>query len=81
MEFTQIKINDSLKATLLNKGFLTATKIQEKFLPLALNGKDILAKSETGSGKTLAYTLSILNNISSDGVQALIVLPTKELVL
>lgn len=81
MEFKDLKINDNLKSTLLLKGFLTTTIVQEKFIPLALQNKDILAKSETGSGKTLAYTLSILNNLSNDGIGALIVAPTKELVL
>lgn len=81
MDFKDFKLKDDLQGTLITKGFLTPTKIQEKFIPLALSGKDILAKSETGSGKTLAYTLSILNSITNDGVGALIVAPTKELVL
>jgi len=81
MNFEDFKLNNSLILSLKNKGYILPTKIQELFIPSALQNKDILAKSETGSGKTLAYTLSILNNINEDGLQALIVAPTKELVL
>ena len=81
MDFTEFKFKDSIISTLSLEGFFSPTKIQEKFLPLALKGNDILAKSETGSGKTLAYSLPILNNVENDGVQALIVAPTKELVI
>ena len=81
MEFKKLKLNDNLISCLTMQGFLTPTKIQEKFIPKALVGCDILAKSETGSGKTLAYLLPILNNVKQDGIQALIVVPTKELAL
>jgi len=81
MDFKDFKLKDSIISTLSLEGFFSPTKIQEKFIPLAMKGKDILAKSETGSGKTLAYSLPILNNIENDGVQALIVAPTKELVI
>lgn len=81
MEFKDFKLKDSIVSTLSLEGFFSPTKVQEKFIPMALNKKDILAKSETGSGKTLAYCLPILNSIENDGVQALIVAPTKELVL
>jgi len=79
MEFKDFNLKDNILSTLSLDGFFTPTKIQEKFIPVALKGKDILAKSETGSGKTLAYVLSILNNLDSDGIGALIVAPTKEL--
>ncbi len=81
MEFKELKLKDNLLSTLSMQGFFAPTKIQERFIPVALNSKDILAKSETGSGKTLAYLLPILNNITNDGLQALIVAPTKELAL
>lgn len=81
MDFKDFKLKDGIISTLSMEGFFSPTKIQEKFIPLALKGNDILAKSETGSGKTLAYSLPILNNIENDGVQALIVAPTKELVI
>lgn len=81
MNFKDFKLKNNILSTLSMEGFFEPTKIQEKFIPLALKNNDILAKSETGSGKTLAYSLPILNNIENDGVQALIVAPTKELVI
>ena len=81
MDFKDFKLKDNILSSLSIGGFFTPTKIQEKFIPFALKGKDILAKSETGSGKTLAYVLSILNNLDNDGVGALIIAPTKELCL
>ena len=81
MNFKDFKLKDNILSTLSMEGFFEPTKIQEKFIPLALKNNDILAKSETGSGKTLAYSLPILNNVENDGVQALIVAPTKELVI
>lgn len=60
--------------------FSTPTMIQDVAIPLALEGKDILARAKTGSGKTLAYLLPILQKIISypDSL-SLILVPTKEL--
>lgn len=44
-------------------GLDSPTAVQEKSIPLALSGKDIVAKAPTGSGKTLSYVLPILQNI------------------
>lgn len=54
-----------------------------------MSGKDALIRSQTGSGKTLAYAIPIIESLQkirpkisrSDGVKALIVLPTRELAL
>uniref|UniRef100_A0A336M221 ATP-dependent RNA helicase n=1 Tax=Culicoides sonorensis TaxID=179676 RepID=A0A336M221_CULSO len=69
--------------------FKELTKVQERTIPLALEGKDILIRSQTGSGKTLCYALPIVEMLSrivpklsrQDGVHALIVVPTRELAL
>lgn len=62
-------------------GFETPSAIQEKAIPLALNGADIVGLSHTGSGKTLAFAIPALESISPDvkGVQALCLCPTREL--
>lgn len=65
------------------------TAVQEKVIPLILNGEDVLVKSQTGSGKSLAYALPIIQKLQSlqpkisreSGIFALIVLPTRELAL
>ncbi|MFH1630832.1 MAG: DEAD/DEAH box helicase, partial [Candidatus Aenigmatarchaeota archaeon] len=58
------------------------TDIQEKVLPVALEGKDLVGQSMTGSGKTLAFAIPILEKMEHDaGIQALILAPTRELVM
>ncbi|XP_063705907.1 probable ATP-dependent RNA helicase CG8611 [Culicoides brevitarsis] len=69
--------------------FKELTKVQERTIPLALEGKDILIRSQTGSGKTLCYAVPIVELLSRivpkisriDGIHALIVVPTRELAL
>ena len=41
----------------------TPTLVQEKAIPLALEGKDILARARTGSGKTAAYAIPIIQKV------------------
>src|SRR5215204_3918110 len=55
--------------------------IQERVLPDALTGLDVLVRSPTGSGKTLAFTLPIVERtVPSDGrPSALVLVPTREL--
>ena len=63
------------------------TQIQEKSIPSILNGRDCFIKSQTGSGKTLAYAIPIIQSLQSreprlkrsDGIRALVLVPTREL--
>ena len=68
--------------TLVNtKGYEELTEIQKEVVPLAIKGKNIVAKSSTGSGKTDAFLIPIMQNIylDSDNVEAIIIAPTREL--
>ncbi|KAH9304645.1 hypothetical protein KI387_009049, partial [Taxus chinensis] len=62
-------------------GFVVPTDVQEQALPVVLSGLDCIIHSQTGSGKTLAYLLAIFAAIDAHrtAVQALIVVPTREL--
>ncbi|CAL5393000.1 unnamed protein product [Camellia sinensis] len=62
-------------------GFVVPTDVQQKALPIMLSGRDCILHAQTGSGKTLAYLLSIFAvvNTQRSSVQALIVVPTREL--
>lgn len=66
--------------------FSQMTDIQAKSLPLALKGRDVLGAARTGSGKTLAFLIPMLEILhrqkwgQSDGLGALIISPTRELV-
>lgn len=79
--FEKFNFKEFINKTLSDLHFKNPTAIQEKVLPLALSGKDIIGKSPTGSGKTHAYLLPILQNIdvTINEVQAVIMTPTREL--
>ncbi|WP_141918682.1 DEAD/DEAH box helicase [Klugiella xanthotipulae] len=67
---------------LATKGISDAFPIQEQTIPLALTGQDIIGQAKTGTGKTLGFGLPLLQRIGANpehGVQALIVVPTREL--
>lgn len=66
--------------------FVDMTDIQAKSLPVSLKGKDVLGAARTGSGKTLAFLIPVLEILyrrkwgPQDGLGALIISPTRELV-
>jgi superfamily II DNA/RNA helicase len=65
-------------------GFSSPTPIQEQSIPIILNNRDIIACAQTGTGKTAAYLLPTINKIiqsSSDSIDALIIVPTRELAI
>ena len=73
------KENPLLKS-IKNRGFETPTEIQEKSIPVILEGKDIIAGASTGSGKTLAFASGLIKNVKKDfGIQGLVLTPTREL--
>mmetsp|Transcript_10793 Transcript_10793/g.21125 ORF Transcript_10793/g.21125 Transcript_10793/m.21125 type:complete len:410 (-) Transcript_10793:3258-4487(-) len=90
-DVTATKGNDwedfCLKRTLLmgifEQGYESPSPIQEEAIPIALAGKDILARAKNGTGKTAAYGIPILEKIdtSLNHIQALVVVPTRELAL
>ncbi|WP_412463368.1 ATP-dependent RNA helicase DbpA [Halobacteriovorax sp. RT-2-6] len=79
--FTNLKIDSRLKSNLKDLKFENMTPIQEKSLPIILEGKDIIAQAKTGSGKTVAFGLGVLNTIDVKQTrpQCLILCPTREL--
>ncbi|MGH7787371.1 MAG: DEAD/DEAH box helicase, partial [Candidatus Binatia bacterium] len=67
-------------------GFTTCTPIQEKTLPLSLAGKDVAGQAQTGTGKTAAFLITIFSRLLThprrgEGPRALVVAPTRELVV
>lgn len=84
MEFEQLYLTDSILDALDDMRFTTCTPIQEKCIPLILDGKDVIGIAQTGTGKTAAYLLPILSLIDEgelpdDKVNCLIMCPTREL--
>ena len=83
MNFKELGISNDLENILRKSGIKTPTPIQQNSISHILNNKDIIAEAQTGTGKTLAFLLPIFENISlnSNGIQALIISPTRELAL
>jgi ATP-dependent RNA helicase DeaD len=80
MQFSDFNLPAPLLKAIHELGYHTPTAIQEKAIPLILSGKDIIGHSETGSGKTAAFGLPMLGKLNpGQGVQALILTPTREL--
>eukprot|EP00002_Diphylleia_rotans_P000425 TRINITY_DN10226_c1_g1_i1.p1 TRINITY_DN10226_c1_g1~~TRINITY_DN10226_c1_g1_i1.p1 ORF type:complete len:827 (+),score=179.87 TRINITY_DN10226_c1_g1_i1:177-2657(+) len=78
------ELTNSIKTVL---GIEKPTRIQQAAIPVILQGKDVLVKSETGTGKTLTYVIPMVNRLlnrevkvdRSEGTLALIIAPTREL--
>lgn len=83
MEFNKLPLSKPILKMLEEREFKDATEIQEKSIPLLLDGKDLIGLSQTGTGKTLAFLLPVLENIDKDAhtVQAIVLCPTRELAL
>lgn len=81
MKFSDMTIREQTKQALAKNGFETPTEVQEKSIPLALTGKDLIVRSKTGSGKTIAFLVPILERIdrTQKTTQAIVITPTREL--
>ncbi len=84
--FTTLGISQTLLAVLTRLSFVTPTPIQEKSIPVALEGKDIIGIAQTGTGKTLAFGIPMLERIlaslkTEKKMKGLVLLPTRELAI
>ncbi len=80
MKFSELNIEKKMLTALNEIGFVEMTEIQKMFIPYGLQGKDAIAQAMTGSGKTGAFGIPIIQKIrSKGGVQALVLVPTREL--
>ena len=79
-KFKNLKLSESMIQVAKDAGFIEPSEIQEKTIPLVLEGKDVIGSSATGSGKTFAFGAGIIDKIKhGGGIQALIMTPTREL--
>jgi ATP-dependent RNA helicase RhlE len=87
IKFDSLALHPSILKALVEEGYETPTPIQEKAIPEALAGRDVLGTAQTGTGKTAAFALPILQLLNEEGphqdraVRALILTPTRELAL
>jgi len=87
MPFSKLNLSKQIDISLKENGYIKATPIQEKVIPLVLESKDVMAKAQTGSGKTASFVLPILNLWSKNRyegkakIRVLVLTPTRELAL
>lgn len=82
-EFEEFCLKREILMGIFEKGWEKPSPIQEASIPIALSGKDVLARAKNGTGKTGAYCIPVLEQVDpkKDCIQALIVVPTRELAL
>ncbi len=89
MSFSSLGLPEPILQGVYASGYCTPTEIQQKAIPLALEGRDILGCAPTGTGKTAAFLLPILSflhenprkYLKSGSPRVLILSPTRELAL
>ncbi|MFH1941030.1 MAG: DEAD/DEAH box helicase [bacterium] len=82
MTFNQFSLDPRIHEGIKNAGYVTPTPIQEKAIPVVLEGGDLLGLAQTGTGKTAAFILPILQRMIKGPrrrVRVLILAPTREL--
>eukprot|EP00397_Hematodinium_sp_SG-2012_P012273 GEMP01012439.1.p1 GENE.GEMP01012439.1~~GEMP01012439.1.p1 ORF type:complete len:699 (+),score=160.98 GEMP01012439.1:28-2097(+) len=86
-KFDSVELAEPIQRALSENKFVTMTEIQEKSIPLLLQGKDVLGAAKTGSGKTLAFLLPAMELLVKskflprNGTGIIVINPTRELAL
>lgn len=83
LDFEDFSLKRELLMGIFEAGFEKPSPIQEEAIPVALTGRDILARAKNGTGKTAAFVIPALQRINpkSNKVQCLILVPTRELAM
>ncbi len=84
MLFNELGLTAELLRAVDEQGYTTVTPIQQRAIPLILEGRDILAGAQTGTGKTAGFALPLLQHLQTSeknrrSIRALILTPTREL--
>ena len=85
MSFKSLGLNNALLKAVEKQGYTTPSPIQEKAIPVILQGKDVLASAQTGTGKTAGFSLPMLQMLNETRhpkyrpIRALVLTPTREL--
>jgi len=83
ISFAEFNLKGEITKAVHELGYEAPSPIQQKTIPLLLEGRDIIGQAQTGTGKTAAFALPVLNNIEvkNGEVQALVLTPTRELAI
>lgn len=85
MPFSKFGLSQQIALVLKESGFTKPTAIQQRVIPLVLDGQDVMAKAQTGSGKSASFVLPILEMLSRGSyegkakIKVLVLTPTREL--
>jgi len=79
MQFSDLGLAGKLVAALDQLNFKTPTLIQQKAIPIAVKGQDVMGIAQTGTGKTLAFALPMVQRMAQTKKKGLVILPTREL--
>ena len=81
-QFEDFEITDTIKNSVIAKGYKTPTPIQDRAIPLILNGQDVVGVANTGTGKTAAFLIPLIDKVlKNQNEQVIITVPTRELAL
>ena len=91
LRFEDLGLSADLLRTVEEEGYTEPTPVQERAIPIVLEGRDVLAAAQTGTGKTAAFTLPILDRLKGHAntsfsparhpVRCLVLTPTRELAM
>ncbi|UUV21429.1 DEAD/DEAH box helicase [Paenimyroides aestuarii] len=89
MNFTEFPLNNNIAEAITDLGYTTATPIQEKAIPVLIDGKDLVGCAQTGTGKTAAFAIPIINHIhrivgsgkKRKQIRTIVLSPTRELAI
>ncbi len=82
--FSELPLSSALQKKLAAAQFINLTPIQERAIPPALEGRDVIGTAQTGTGKTLAFLIPLLETLQQESARntvALVLLPTRELAI
>jgi len=80
LKINDLEVHKNVKDNILKKGYTELTPIQDKAIPLIINGRDLIGVANTGTGKTAAFLIPLINKIYLDRQKrVLIIAPTREL--
>lgn len=81
-KFDDFDVSSQIKRNISTKRYNSPTPIQDQAIPVILAGQDIIGVANTGTGKTAAFLIPLINKVSRDRSQkVLIIAPTRELAL
>jgi len=83
-KFSELPLSSALQQRLAAAQFTNLTPIQERAIPPAMEGRDVIGTAQTGTGKTLAFLIPLIETLQKERAHstvALVLLPTRELAM